>query len=55
MSKKLTPVPRSSSQHGPAALLGPPYVYSYYKSNYSSLVEAVHQAFTTPIERLYVS
>lgn len=41
----------SSNQHGPAAVIGAPYVYTYYESNYSSLVEAVHQAFTTPIDR----
>jgi hypothetical protein len=45
------PADGRSHQHGPASLIGPPYVYSYFESNYSSLVEAVHQAFTTPIDR----
>jgi hypothetical protein len=41
----------SSNQHGPAAMIGPPYVYTYYLSNYTSMVEAVDQAFITPIDR----
>jgi hypothetical protein len=41
-------------QHGPAAALGPPYVYSYYYKNYEQLEEAVALAHSTPIERLCV-
>jgi hypothetical protein len=32
-------------------MIGPPYVYSYYWKNYTSLLEAVEQARTTPIDR----
>lgn len=38
-------------QHGPAAAIGPPYVYSYYSKDYASLEHAVKQAMETPIER----
>lgn len=38
-------------QHGPAAAIGPPYVYSYYSKDYTSLERAVKQAIETPIER----
>jgi hypothetical protein len=43
--------PTRFSQHGPASQIGPPYVYSYYSQNYTSLLTAVHSALTTPIER----
>jgi hypothetical protein len=39
------------SQHGPASMIGPPYVYSYYSNNFTQLEEAVHKAMNTPIER----
>ncbi|TYJ57167.1 hypothetical protein B9479_002082 [Cryptococcus floricola] len=39
------------SQHGPALSVGEPYAYSYHAKNYTQLVEAVHKAMSTPIER----
>lgn len=44
----------SRYQHGPAAAIGPPYVYSYHYSNYTQLELAVSLAHSTPIDRLYV-
>lgn len=38
-------------QHGPAQMIGPPYVYSYYVKNYTQMQEAVKMAIETPIER----
>lgn len=38
-------------QHGPAAAIGPPYVYSYAYDNMTDLVEKINMAASTPIER----
>jgi hypothetical protein len=38
-------------QHGPAAAIGPPYVYSYDWDNTTDLVEKVKMAASNPIER----
>lgn len=40
-----------SFQHGPAQMIGEPYVYSYYAKNYTQLSEVVHRALETTIER----
>ncbi|ORX39788.1 hypothetical protein BD324DRAFT_234792 [Kockovaella imperatae] len=40
-----------TAQHGPAASIGEPYVYTYYAQNYDSLLAAVQKAVTTPIQR----
>jgi hypothetical protein len=39
------------AQHGPASMIGEPYVYSYYSKNYTSLKDAIDRAVATPIER----
>ncbi|KAJ9117021.1 hypothetical protein QFC22_004679 [Naganishia vaughanmartiniae] len=39
------------SQHGPAAAIGAPYVYSYDYQNMTDLVEKVNAAASHPIER----
>lgn len=41
----------SHFQHGPAMAIGPPYVYSYFRNNYTELLEVVNKALNTPIER----
>ncbi|WVQ78013.1 hypothetical protein IAT38_000094 [Cryptococcus sp. DSM 104549] len=41
------------SQHGPAAIIGEPYVYSYHARNYTMLQEQVRKAVSTPIERYF--
>ncbi|RXK38323.1 hypothetical protein M231_04365 [Tremella mesenterica] len=38
-------------QHGPAMVLGPPYVYTYHSGNYTSLLEVLQLALKTPIGR----
>ncbi|WVQ78015.1 hypothetical protein IAT38_000096 [Cryptococcus sp. DSM 104549] len=40
-----------ASQHGPAAAIGPPYVYSYHARNFTQLEDAVRTAVNTPIDR----
>ncbi|GHJ87038.1 hypothetical protein NliqN6_3440 [Naganishia liquefaciens] len=37
-------------QHGPAALLGEPYVYTYKRNDVQSMYDAVKKAKATPIE-----
>ena len=32
-------------------MIGPPYVYSYYKGNYTQMREVTQKAIDTPIER----
>lgn len=39
------------AQHGPASLIGPPYVYSYRHQNETELFEAIRLAAETPIPR----
>ncbi|WVQ78014.1 hypothetical protein IAT38_000095 [Cryptococcus sp. DSM 104549] len=39
------------SQHGPAAQIGEPYVYSYAARNFTQLQDVVRRAVATPIER----
>lgn len=38
-------------QHGPASMLGPPYVYSYWRSNATQMEEKIEQALANPIGR----
>jgi hypothetical protein len=40
------------AQHGPAAAIGPPYVYSYKSGNETDLVDKLKKAMSTPISRL---
>jgi len=39
------------AQHGPAAAIGPPYVYSYKTGDVDDLVDKIEQAAANPIER----
>ncbi|KAJ9093250.1 hypothetical protein QFC20_007168 [Naganishia adeliensis] len=39
------------AQHGPAALIGAPYVYSYHRDDIEGLYEAVRSARDNPIDR----
>lgn len=39
------------AQHGPAAAIGPPYVYSYHKDDVDALYAAVRSARDNPIDR----
>jgi hypothetical protein len=39
------------SQHGPAAAIGPPYVYSYDYTNMTDMVDKINTAASTPIRR----
>lgn len=39
------------AQHGPASLIGPPFVYTYDKSNATELLNLVEVASNTPIGR----
>jgi alcohol dehydrogenase class IV len=41
----------SEVQHGPAAAIGPPYVYSYHMGDNEDMYAAVRAARDTPIER----
>lgn len=42
---------RELAQHGPAALLGEPYVYSYHYKDTEELFEKLERAKNTPIDR----
>lgn len=44
---------RELAQHGPAALLGEPYVYSYHYKDTEELFEKLERAKNTPIDRQY--
>lgn len=39
------------AMHGPAAAIGPPYVYSYKKDDTQQFVSVIKQALDTPIDR----
>jgi hypothetical protein len=39
------------AQHGPASLIGPPFVYTYDKPNATELLDLVKVASNTPIDR----
>jgi len=39
------------AQHGPAAAIGPPYVYSYKTGDEDDLIDKIKQAASHPIER----
>lgn len=39
------------AMHGPAAAIGPPYVYSYKKEDMQQFVSVIKQALDTPIDR----
>lgn len=43
--------PSDKAQHGPAAAIGAPYVYSYHKDDVRGLYAAVRAARDYPIER----
>jgi len=43
---------RMYTQHGPAQLLGPPYVYSYRHGNVTDLIDKINEATMRPIEQL---
>jgi hypothetical protein len=47
----LSPLLRDHSQHGPAQILGPPYVYSWNSNNNTEMIEQVRIAASTPIDR----
>lgn len=38
-------------QHGPAAALGEPYVYTYQKDDYKEMLRQIERARDTPIPR----
>lgn len=40
------------AQHGPASLIGAPYVYNYHRDDIEGLYEAVRSARDNPIDRL---
>lgn len=42
---------RAAVQHGPAASIGPPYVYSYRVDDKENMYAAVRAARDNPIER----
>jgi hypothetical protein len=50
-SRELTLVNSDKAQHGPAAAIGAPYVYSYHKDDVHGLYAAVRAARDNPIER----